>query len=255
MKNILIRTAIILLFFASWSAEAQSFEVKISGQKKIVISELNRVRVEAYDGASIEITATGTSERPQQLGGLKAISAMGNDNTGIGLNVKSDANLITLFQASKKGEGKYLIKVPKSMSIKIEHTGNWEGGEIEVFKVSSELEISGRYNTVYMEDITGPALVTTMYGGITAKFSALSQAGPTSLVSIYDDVDVTLPENTKANLILKTPYGESYTDLNIEFSEYEKSNRSSTITGKLNGGGVNLELKASYDNIFLRKKS
>ena len=120
---------------------------------------------------------------------------------------------------------------------------------------SSELEISGRYNDVYMEEVTGPALVNTVYGTIVAKFSSLSQVGPTSLVSVYDDVDVTLPANTKANIVVKTPYGEAYSDMDIEFSKNGDMKKiSSTIQGTLNGGGVDLEIKASYDNVYLRKK-
>ena len=68
-------------------------------------------------------------------------------------------------------------------------------------------------------------------------------------------MDVTRPANTKANIVVKTPYGEAYSDMDIEFSKNGDMKKiSSTIQGTLNGGGVDLEIKASYDNVYLRKK-
>ena len=239
------------------SAKAQDYKMAVSNAagKTLHIKEVNRVSVEAYDGTEIQIESGSRGERPERAEGLKPLSARGEDNTGIGLNVTSEGNDITIFQSARREQGVFKIKVPKQMKVQIEHTGQWEGGKIEVYKVSTELDISGRYNSVYMEDVTGPALVNTVYGSITAKFSALSQAGPTSLVSVYSEVDVTLPGDTKANIEVKTPYGEAYSDMNIEFEKSDGMKKiSSAIKGTLNGGGVEVEIKAGYSNVYLRKK-
>lgn len=239
------------------SANAQNYKMAVSSPagKTLHVKEVNSVRVEAYDGNEIQIETSNKGGRPERAEGLKPLSARGEDNTGIGLNVTSEGNSVTVFQAAKREDGLYIIKVPKEMKVQIEHTGQYEGERIEVVGVSTELEISARFNHVMMEDVTGPALVNTVYGDLEAKFSSLSQTGPTSLVSVYGDVDVTLPANTKANIVLKTPYGEAYSDLNIEFPKSDDMRKiSSTIQGTLNGGGVDLEIKASYDNVYLRKK-
>mgnify|MGYP005815292851 CR=1 FL=1 len=238
-------------------AKAQDYKMEVSNPsgKTLHIKEVNKVRVEAYDGTAIQIESGNQGGRPERAEGLKPLSARGEDNTNLGLNVTAEGNVVTIFQAARREQGVFRIKVPKGMKIKIEHTGQWEGGKIEVHKVSTELEISGRFNDVYMEDVTGPALVNTVYGKLEAKFSSLSQAGPTSLVSVYGDVDVTLPENTKANINVKTPYGEAYSDMNIEFPKSDGMKKlSSAINGTLNGGGVDLEITASYQNVYLRKK-
>ena len=239
------------------SAKAQDYKLSVSNpsSKTLHIKELNRVSVEAYDGTEILIEGANKKDRSERAEGLKPLSARGQDNTGIGLNVVSEGNDINVFQVVRREQGKYTIKVPKGMKIEIEHTGQWEGGKIEVFGISSELEISGRYNSVYMENITGPALVNTVYGDVEAKFSSLSQVGPTSIVSVYSNVDITLPADVKANVKLETPYGEAYSDLNIEFPKnLEMKKISSIVEGTLNGGGVELAIKASYNNIYLRKK-
>jgi len=258
MKKINLKLSLVaLLLSASSMLGAQDYTVDLSNSSdsRIKILEVNRVKVEAYDGDKIEIVAEGKREDSDRAAGLTPLSARGKDNTGIGLNVEKKGNEVTVFQAARRGQGRYVIKVPKNIQIFIEHTGNWEGGEIEVFGAAGELEVSGRYNSVHLEDVTGPALVNTVYGSVDAIFTSLSQAGPTSLVSVYSTVDVTLPSDTKANISIKTPYGEAYSDMDIEFPQTEGMKRlNSTVEGTINGGGVDLSIKASYQNAYLRKK-
>ncbi|WP_420387480.1 hypothetical protein [Roseivirga sp.] len=248
---------IALTIIGLMGAKAQDYTMDVSNpsSKTLHIKEVNKVSVEAYDGNQIQIESSSHGERPERAEGLKPLSARGEDNTNLGLHVSTDGDMITIFQTARREQGLFKIRVPKGMKVKIEHTGQWEGGKIEVYNVSTELEVSGRYNSVYLEDITGPALVNTVYGSVEAKFSALSQSGPTSLVSVYSTVDVTLPETSKANVTVRTPYGEAYSDLNIEFSKSDEMKKiSSPVKGTLNGGGVDLELRASYGNVYLRKK-
>lgn len=256
MKKLTKNLLAIALFLVAFTVQGQDFKLAVSGQKKVVIKEVNRVSVEAYDGTEIQITSSNKDEeRSERAAGLKSLSARGEDNTGIGLSVKTDGGQVTIVQVARRADGKYTIKIPKSMNVKMEHTGNYEGGKMEVYGISGELEISGNFNSVYMEGITGPALVNTVYGEIEAKFTSLSQAGPTSILSVYGDVDVTLPANAKANISAKTPFGEAYSDLNIEFPKTEGMKKmSSTVEGTLNGGGVKLDIQASYNNVYLRKK-
>ncbi|MBO3697974.1 hypothetical protein [Roseivirga sp. E12] len=259
MKKLNIKIALTALaLFATIGLSAQeAYSVSISNASSttIVIKEVNRVSVEAYDGTEVLIENSKGNAKPERAEGLKALSSRGEDNTGIGLNVEKSGNEVTIFQAARRPQGKYTIKVPKSVKVQIEHTGNWEGGKIEVYGVTGELEISGRYNSVYLEDVSGPALVNTVYGKVEAIFTELSQSGPTSLVSVYSTVDVTLPANTKADVSIKTPYGEAYSDMEMEFPKSEGMRKvSSTVQGTLNGGGVELAIKASYSNAYLRKK-
>lgn len=259
MKKINIKIALaVLTFLTTSSLVAQDYNVEIGSASAttIIIKEVNRVSVEAYDGKSIQISNGKGNSKPDRAKGLKPLSARGEDNTGIGLNVQKEGNSVTIFQAARRAQGKYTIKVPKDVKVLIEHTGSHEGGKIEVFGIAGEIEVSGRFNSVHLEDITGPALVSTLHGNVTAVFSELSQKGPTSLVSQFSTVDVTLPANAKANVIIKTPYGEAYSDLDLQFPKSDGKMRkvSSTVEGTLNGGGVELEIKASHSNAYLRKK-
>ena len=246
-----------LALLTTYGLGAQDYEVKLSNPDKttVIIKEVNKVSVEAYDGNDIQITASSKSGQPERAQGLTALSARGQDNTGIGLNVTNEGNAVTIFQAARRGQGRYTVKVPRNIKVQIEHTGDWEGGKIEIYGTKGELEVSGNYNSVYMEDVTGPALVSTVFGKVEATFTELSQQGPTSLVSVYGIVDVTLPASSKADLMIKTPYGEAFSDMNIQFPDADGMKKvSSTIKGTLNGGGVGLHLKSSYKNVYLRKQ-
>lgn len=258
MKKLSIKLVMMsLAMIAGLQLSAQDHTVKLSNpsQTTLVIQEVNKLSVEAYEGSEIQIEAESGYGQPERAAGLTALSARGKDNTGIGLNVQQSGNQVTIFQASRRGKGRYTIKVPKSVNVQIEHTGDSEGGKIEVYGLAGELEISGRYNSVYMEGVSGPALVNTVYGKVEAVFSELNQDSPSSLVSVYGIVDVTMPASTKADVLIKTPYGEAFSDMDIQFGDEEGMRKvSSTIKGKLNGGGVGLELKASYKNVYLRKK-
>ena len=259
MKTLSLKLGLLALLLTSAPAlRAQDYTINVANasQTTLHLKEINRVHVEEYNGKAITISNDSDRTKPDRAEGLKPLSARGEDNTGIGLNVKDSGSVISVFQAARRAKGVYKVRVPKGVKVNIEHTGNWEGGKIEVYNISSELEISGRYNAVYMEDITGPALVNTVYGSVEAVFASLSQQGPTSLVSVYSTVDVTMPENSSADITIKTPYGEAYSDMDIEFPSSEDGMKkvSSTIRGKLNGGGVELDLKASYSNVYLRKK-
>ena len=99
-----------------------------------------------------------------------------------------------------------------------------------------------------------------MSGPISIVFSSVNQLAPITITSYSAEIDVAMPSNTKANLKLSSLNGDVYTDFDIKFKD-EKETRGlryigggSNISGTINGGGVNIMLKALSDNIYLRKK-
>ena len=124
MKKLNIKTVMILFaLITSYGLQAQDYKVDISNptQTTVVIKEVNKVSVEAYSGSDIEIYAESKKERSERAEGLTALSARGQDNTGIGLNIKQEGNQVTIFQAARRGQGRYTIKVPESVMVQIEH--------------------------------------------------------------------------------------------------------------------------------------
>ena len=80
---------------------------------------------------------------------------------------------------------------------------------------------------------------------------------PVNIESVHGHVDVALPVTTKANLKLSTNFGEILVDPDFKI-EIEKTGAmvkySDKVTGKINGGGIEIDLSAAHNNVYLRKK-
>lgn len=255
MKYTLV-TIIISLAFIGLQAQSKEHRIsKTSGT--LVLAGLNEVTVEGYDGSDIIFTTDSYDEEvDKRAAGLKLVNSLGlNDNTGLGLAVQEENGKIIVSQISSSSDNEFVVKVPSGMGLEYEHTNN-SGGDITVIGLSKELIISTTYGDVELRDITGPMAVKSVYGSVEAEFSSVSQSGSITIESIYDLVDITLPSNAKADISMRTPYGEIYSNVDIEIEKSEGLRRvtSKKISGTINGGGVEFRVKASYDNIYLRKK-
>ena len=95
-----------------------------------------------------------------------------------------------------------------------------------------------------------------VHGEIEASFGA-NLKNPISLVSVHGHVDVSLPVATKANLKLGTVYGEIFVDPDFKIDIERTGNMvkySDNVSGKINGGGLDVTLSSTHNNVYLRKK-
>jgi len=240
------------------SSSAQSKQHKVNKSSgTLIISGLNEVKVEAYEGNEIIFSTNDyNNDVDDRAAGLRLVNSLGlNDNTGMGLAVKDEGGNIIVTQISSNCDSEFRIKVPSSIAIEYEHTSN-SGGDIEAIGISEEIIISTTYGDVMLIDITGPMAVKSVYGSVEAEFSSVAQEGSISIESIYDLVDITLPSNARADISMRTPYGEIYSNVDIEVEKSDGLRRvsSKTVKGTINGGGVDFNIKASYDNIYLRQQ-
>ena len=237
------------------AALAQEFKIaKSTGRLEI---NLGRVAVEGTNGNEIIFSSKdGEREKDERSKGLRALNGMGlEDNTGLGINVTDKGNVIEVSQLKKTNSPDVKILVPKGVIVSFSHDSQYGGGA-KFKNIEGELEISTTYNSVEMENITGPVTAKTIYGHIEADFST-SIKGPISIVSIYGYVDVTLPATTKANLKMSTSYGEilAAPEFKIEIEKKgDFETYSDKVNGKINGGGINIDLRSDYSKIYLRKK-
>jgi len=252
MKKILLAVAISLI---GSSVFAQEFKIaKSSGRLEL---NIGRVTVEGHNGNEIIFSSKdhreGKDERAQ---GLRAINSLGlEDNTGLGINVADKGNVIEVNQLKKMNAPDVKILVPKGIIVSFNHESQY-GGTAVFRNMENEIEVSANYNSIELENITGPVTAKTVYGHIEAEFSQ-NVKGPISIVSIYGYVDVTLPVATKANLKLSTSYGEILVapEFKIEIDKQGDMVRySDRVNGKINGGGMNIDLRSDYSKIYLRKK-
>jgi len=252
MKKILI--AVTLLMVGS-TAFAQEFKVaKSTGRLEL---KIGRVTVEGYNGNEIVFSSKdhngGKDERAQ---GLRAINSLGlEDNTGLGINVADKGNVVEVNQLKKMNAPDVKIMVPKGVIVSFNHESQY-GGTATFKNMENEIEISANYNSIELENVTGPVTAKTVYGHIEADFSQ-NVKGPISIISIYGYVDVTLPVTTKANLKMSTSYGEILVapEFKIDIDRQgDMVSYSDRVNGKINGGGINIDFRSDYSKIYLRKK-
>lgn len=255
MKKIFLTIALGL--FLTGAIYAQEYKIaKSTGT--LMIREVNNVTVEGSTGNEIIFFSRGDhdKDRDDRAKGLRAISSMGlEDNTGLGLSVVDKGGEIVVQQLKKMDGPDIIIKVPKGVTVNYTHTSP-HGDEIEFLNFEGIIDISTVHSGVILSNVTGPVQVKTVHGDIEAYFGTALK-GPISITSVHAHVDVALPLATKANMKLGTTWGEILVDpdfkieidRNGDFVKY-----SDKVSGKLNGGGIDIELASTHNNVYLRKK-
>ena len=252
------KTNIILLVTLVFSGVAQAQEYRVSKSSGRLELNVGRVSVEGHDGNEIIFSSKNQkTEKDARAEGLRLVNSLGlEDNTGgLGIHVADKGNVIEVRQLKQTHSPDIKVLVPKGVIVSFKHDSQY-GGEAKFTKLSNEIEVSALYNSVVLDQVTGPLTVETTYGSVTADFLSPIK-DPVSIVSIYGFVDVTLPQATKANLKLATSYGDIFVapEFNLQIATTDGMKRfSDKITGTINGGGVNIDLSCNYGKIYLRKK-
>ncbi len=233
----------------------------------------NEKRIEVYltdatlsisgtNSKEVKVTASGKEPLPERARGLRPISKIATDNTGLGLEVLESNNTITIRQTASS-ELSVNLQIPLSANLLLDHSGRNDEA-ITIKDVRGEMELSVRSTDLQITGVTGPIVANNTRGNIEVKFTQLSQVGPTSINTVSGFVDVTLPANTKATFEMTTLSDEVFTDFDLKKIESDDSNRrkdnnydcrcnEQNILGTINGGGVEVYLKSVRDNIYLRK--
>jgi len=253
MKNRNIFIIVLAILFPA-AIHAQDFKVaKNTGRLEI---HLGKVTVEGHNGNEIIFSSTnGKRERDERAEGLRAVNSLGlEDNTGLGINVTDKGNVVEVHQLKKTSSPDIKILVPKGMIVSFSHESQY-GGKVRFINLENEIEVSAQYNSIELENVTGPLTVKTIYGHVEAKFGTTIK-DPVSIVSIYGFVDVTLPQSTPADLRLSTSYGEIYVAPEFKINMEKRDGMiafSDKVVGTINGGGKKIDLSCNYGKIYLRK--
>jgi hypothetical protein len=225
---------------------------------KLVLNGINRLTIEGSSGNEIVfVSLDGRSDKDSRAAGLQAINSMGLvDNTGVGLSVQDKGATIEVYQLSKMDGPRVKILVPKGVSVSITHSSP-HGDDIKIRNCESEIESSTVHSGIKLDNVTGPLNIKTVHGEIEADFSAGIKS-PIRLISTHGLVDLTLPLATKATMTMSTSWGEILVDPALKLEIESKGDMikysSNSVNGKLNGGGIEIELKSTHSNIYVRKK-
>ena len=228
---------------------------KLAVNKGKLQINLGKATIEGYDGKEIVFSAKKTKESTDERAkGLRAINAMGlTDNTGLGINVEEKNGVIDVKQLSRINPPNIKILVPRGVTIVYEHQSQF-GSTVTFKNIENELEASVSYNSIVLENITGPATINSIYGSIDARFSQ-NVKGPLSVVSIYGAVDVSIPKKANANIKVTTSYGDILVAPELPIKMQTNSDMikyNDQLTATMNAGGSNFNFRSDYGKIYLR---
>ena len=298
-----------LLLALCLSALAQQ-EYKITKPAGKLYLNLQGAYIEGYDGNEIIFTSQSTAkEEDERAKGLQALSSSGFiDNTGMGISVTEkgqDLEVNFVGNNNTRSDAALHIRVPRQLALVFSNNNSMFADTLQIKNMQGEIEVSTSYNSIVLENNSGPMNIKAVYRDVEASF-ANNIKGPISIISVYGHVDVALPAATKANLTLGTSYGKLFADEDFHIAMTPKKATESTehvessepvaaltgksatiasglsrpvatptaprapleavtvtgfayrggeqesIEGTINGGGIDLILKSTYKNVYLR---
>lgn len=243
---------IMALAFCGVSQAQNDFTKSLSGVEWVKIESKSDVTLRTSSTNELRIKASRETHVPEKSKGLRLVGEGGNDNTDVGFYVVQDGNTL-IVRNLRKSEGAEIF-LPKNQNVSVKSTWN---GDIEIDGFAGEVEADAQLNgSIEIIDVNGPVTANTLNGEITVEFGTVKQNSPISIYSTNGAVDVTLPGNTPADLSLSSVNGEIYTNFDLKREEKNglKSISGRKVNAAINNGGVNISLRSTNGNIYLRKQ-
>jgi DUF4097 and DUF4098 domain-containing protein YvlB len=222
------------------------------------------IRVEAYDGNEVVIVADapirGDDEtEPTREDGLRRIQS-----SSVGLTVEENDNTVSVRMDFSPKNADLEIRVPRRTSVSASLVN---GGDVEIDSVTGEHELSNVNGDVIATDIAGSAVINATNGDVRATFTTVDATKPMSFTSFNGDVDVTLPGNLAADLIVASQQGDVYTDFEVQAQDDPPNiQRSGGPGGRyvvrrtqqtryaIGGGGPDIQLKTFNGDVMIRRR-
>ncbi|HEY7209669.1 MAG TPA: DUF4097 family beta strand repeat-containing protein [Bryobacteraceae bacterium] len=208
---------------------------------------------------------SGESERhegvPPAARGMKRLQLPGN----AGLDITEENNVVNIKTSSFNQPSDVVITVPRRSNLQLKCMND---GDIEVEQVSGEIDADNLNGKVILKNVSGSVVAHSLNGEVAVSLNQIDPSKPMSFSTMNGDIDVTLPDNFKANVRMKTDNGEIYSDFDVKLdagtTRRTESGRQPDGTyhlrydralhGAINGGGPEFQFTTFNGQIYLRKK-
>jgi len=257
MKTMKFSLITLFLFLGLGILSAQEYKTTVQNTTdgRVILKDFNgELPIEGYNGSEIIISSTSDEVTPpEKAKGLKAVFPSGTDNTGIGLDVQKNGNVVTiqcLLPFSRDGD--YTIKVPDNMALELT-SGCERSNDVSIKNMKNEIDIETCHD-IDLQNVSGPLVLSTISGDINITYSNINTVKSSSINSVSGDIDITMPVKTAVNLELSTISGGFYSDFDFTTSSKDlKRVGGNELKLPLNGGGVKFSINAISGNIYMRK--
>lgn len=179
-----------------------------------------------------------------------------------GFVVEESNNQVVLSSGARNGGGDLVIDVPTRTNLKLSAAN---GGPMVVENVQGELEVSNQNQSITLTNVAGSVVAHATNAKVKVVMMSVSPDKAMAFTSFNNDVDVTLPASTKANLKMRVDRGDIYTDFDVKIRsvaapapERRSDGRvrievARAIEGVVNSGGPEFEFRTFNGNIYVRK--
>jgi len=248
----------ILLFMCLISANLNAqtdYTQSLQGIEWVKIESGTPITIVAQGKDQLLIKADAMKEAPAKAKGLKMVGSGGIDNTGQGFYVAKEGSDLIVKNIRKSWDGDATLYLPAITNIIVKGSGI--SSDITISGFTGEIEASTDVvGDIKITDVTGPITANTSTGDVAIIFAKVEQASPISISTSTGDVDISLPENTPADLSLSSTMGEIYTDFDLAIPDKKglRAISAQTVKGAINKGGVKIQLSSATGNIYLRKQ-
>lgn len=220
--------------------------------KRVDVHVLNgSIRVKTHAAKDVLVEFTGGSRRRREAPpGLRRIDVPD------GASVEESANTITV----RSNMDAVQVTVPVECSLKLATVNS---GGIFVEGVTGDLDANSLNGEVELRDVGGSVVAHSLNGRVVVSLNKAPAGKPLSFSTLNGTVDVTLPADVKADVKMKSDNGEIWTDFEIQLSttrvlsEGGRGRRMKfdrLLTGRINGGGTEMQFTTLNGAIYIRKK-
>ena len=181
-----------------------------------------------------------------------------------GLDIVEQDNLVTIKVsglAAVRHED-LVLTVPRHSSLQLKTITD---GDIYVEQTDGEIDADALNGKITLKNVSGAVVAHSLNGAISATLDQVDSTKPMSFSTLNGDIDVTLPDNARATLHMKTDNGEIYSDFDVKLESGSHTISNSgpgshrirvdhTLRGTINGGGPDYQFTTFNGQIFIRKR-
>jgi len=219
------------------------------------------VKVSGYEGKDVVIDVTGDQSRRRESSGGGGMKRIGG-GTGGELSAEEENNTVNI-NSGLSHFSLIEIKVPQTSGTF--NIGTVNDGNITIDNVSGQLEVTNVNGAITLTGISGSVVANTVNGDVVVGFKSIDAKAPMAFSTLNGKIDVTFPNDLKANVKLKSERGDIFSDFDLDVTN-DKPNVNKTndghmhrisidewVYGKINGGGPEMMMKTSFGSIYIRK--
>ena len=180
-------------------------------------------------------------------------------------------------QETTGAPGSIMNLVLGSVAAAFNFAGGLFQGDITVENVLGDMEISTLEGGITVRGASGSVVASAMDSDVTVIFASIKSDNPMAFSTMNGDIDITFPANVKATITAKNVDGDIFTDFDMEMVPVVQATQvtkeiktgsfptppappvdivgmfGNTVSGKINGGGTEIQMTTIDGNIYIRK--